>query len=216
MPERIVLFGGTFDPVHNGHLIVARSIAEQLGIDRVTFMPTSLPPHKPAAAASPADRLEMLRLATSGEGLFDICDMELNRPGPSYTLQTVRDLRTQRGKDMGVSLIIGADMLRELPRWHQVSKLLESADLIIATRPPLDSQMQRTFVEIAGELGSECTQQLSDAVVKVPLIEISSTEIRRRASSGLSIRYMVAEPVAGYIRDQGLYQGCPIGNCKIF
>ncbi len=206
MNQQIVLFGGTFDPVHNGHLIVARSIAERLGIDTITLMPTASPPHKPAALAGGAHRLEMLRLATADEPLFEVCDIELTRPGPSYTLETIKALRDQQGQDLVVKLIIGADMLAELPNWHQVSQLLSSVEFIVAARPPLDRQMGQILAGIEKSLGEEISQKLSDAVVTAPLVDISSTEIRNRVSCGLSISYLVPESVRAYISENNLYK----------
>jgi len=206
MTQPIVLFGGTFDPVHNGHLIVARSIAEQLGIDSITLMPAAKPPHKPAAAAGGEHRIEMLRLATADDPLFEICDLELTRPGPSYTLDTVRALRDQLGQDLEVRLIIGADMLAELPNWHQVSQLLCSVEFIVAARPPLDQQMEQIWADIQISLGRDASQRLSESVVKTPLLDISSTDIRNRVSQGLSISYLVPESVRAYISVNGLYK----------
>ncbi len=206
MNQPIVLFGGTFDPVHNGHLIVARSISEQLGIDSITLMPAAKPPHKPSAGADGEHRIEMLRLATAGEPLFEICDLELTRPGPSYTLDTVRALRDQQGQDLEVRLIIGADMLAELPNWHQVSQLLCSVEFIVAARPPLDQQMEQIWADLETSLGSEVSQRLSESVVKTPLLDISSTDIRNRVTQGLSISYLVPESVRAYISENGLYK----------
>ncbi len=206
MTQPLVLFGGTFDPVHNGHLIVARSIAEQLGIDSITLMPAAKPPHKPAAAAGGEHRIEMLRLATADDPLFEICDLELTRPGPSYTLETVRALRDLRGQDLAVRLIIGADMLVELPNWHQVSQLLCSVEFIVAARPPQDQKMDQILAGIEKTLGSKISQKLLKSVVTTPLIDISSTEIRNRVSQGLSISYLVPESVRAYISASGLYK----------
>ena len=206
MGAKMVLFGGTFDPVHHGHLIIARHIAEQLGIARITFVPTSQPPHKPAALAGPADRLAMLELAIEGQPMFEVCDLELGRPGPSYTLQTIQDLRDQHGRDLAISLIIGADMLQELPHWHQVSKLIDSVKFIIAARPPLDQQMPQILAEVGSQLGDQVAQSLSESIVKTPLLEISSTDIRSRVSRGMPIDYLVPVSVATYIAKMGFYR----------
>ncbi len=206
MAHQIVLFGGTFDPVHHGHLIVARSIAEQLGIETVTLMPTASPPHKPAAMADGRHRIEMLRLATADEPLLEVCDIELTRPGPSYTLETVKALQQRHGQDLAVRLIIGADMLVDLPNWHQVSQLLSSAGFIVAARPPLDQKMDQILAGVETALGREISQRLFQAVVTTPLIDISSTDIRNRISQGLPISFLVPESVRAYISHNNLYK----------
>jgi len=206
MPQDVVLFGGTFDPVHNGHLIVARALAEQQGFGRVRFVPTAQPPHKPPAEAPGPDRLAMLRLAVAGEAIFDVWDIELTRAGPSYTLDTLRAVRRQRGADAKLYWVIGADMLEDLPRWHKVQEVLGEAEIIIAARPPWDRQLDEVFSRLGKHFAPAQVERLRASVVSTPLIDISSTDIRRRRRRGRSIRYLVPEPVAAYIAEHGLYQ----------
>ena len=207
MTDRIVLFGGTFDPVHNGHLIVARSIAEQLDLPKVMFVPAAAAPHKDPADATAQQRLQMLRLGIAGEDLFEICELEISRAGPSYTLETVRQLRRLGGGGIDVSVIIGADMLEDLPIWHRVDELLDEAHIIVALRPPWDRQLQQVLESLEGPLGRQKAETLSKAVVTTPLIDISSTEIRRRAREGKSIRFLVPEAVEKFIKNQHVYAG---------
>jgi nicotinate-nucleotide adenylyltransferase len=206
MADDLVLFGGTFDPVHHGHLIVARALAEQRGFARITFVPAARPPHKAAATASPADRLEMLRLAIAGEALFDTCDLELYRTGPSYTIDTLRELRRQHGPATRVRWVIGADMLEDLPKWRSARDVLDEAGLVVIARPPWDQRLDEVFASLSGHISPQQIQSLRDSLAPTPLIEISSTEIRHRVAAGQSIRYLVPEAVARYIEDRKLYR----------
>ena len=206
MQRELVLFGGTFDPVHNGHLIVARALAERRGFGRVVFVPTAQPPHKTPAEASATDRLAMLRLAISGEAVFDVSDIELTRTGPSYTLDTLRALRRRHGVDTKLHWVIGADMLEDLPRWHRADEVLAEAKIVIAVRPAWDQRLDEIFSRLAKEFAPAQVEPLRESVVSTPLIDISSTEIRRRVRQGRSIRYLLPEPVADYIAEHGLYR----------
>lgn len=202
--EKIVLVGGSFDPVHHAHLICARAVAEAVGVKRVVLVPAAQPPHKKGTAASAADRLAMLRLAVEGDDLFEVDDLELRRGGASYTYDTLAAIRAGRG---GARLfwVIGADMLRDLHLWHRVNEVLEMAELLVMVRPPWDREMDQTFAALARRLGSDVAERLRRHVVPTPLVDISSTEIRRRIAAGLSIRYLVSEGVRDYIRRRGLY-----------
>jgi nicotinate-nucleotide adenylyltransferase len=200
MAEAICLLGGTFDPVHHGHLIVARAVAEAKGFSRITLIPANNPPHKPPARAPADDRLEMLKLAIEGDTLFDVRDLELKRPGPSYTLDTLKALR-QQWPAARLHWIIGADMLGEVSQWHRVEEVLELATLLVADRPvqaprPAHPSLAETRVcrPVPGEF------------LHTPLIDISSTDIRARVHQGQSIRYLVPDAVARYIADRGLYR----------
>ncbi|MCJ7543136.1 MAG: nicotinate-nucleotide adenylyltransferase [Phycisphaerae bacterium] len=205
MAKDLCLFGGTFDPVHYGHLIIARAVAEAKGFSRVTLVPANNPPHKPPTRAPAADRLEMLKLAVEGDGLFEVCDLELHRQGPSYTLNTLQALRD---KPAGARMhwLIGADSLAELPHWHRVEEVLDLARLLIAARPMEGRSAEDALASLAGKLPERHLRALRDAIVPTPLIDISSSDIRRRVHQGRSIRYLVPEPVARYIAERGLYR----------
>jgi nicotinate-nucleotide adenylyltransferase len=205
MDQTLVLLGGTFDPIHHGHLIVARCLAERCEA-RVTLVPASTPPHKPPAGASPADRLEMVRLAIEGEEAFDICDDELRRPGPSYTYRTLRGLRERLGPEVRLRWVIGADMLEDLPSWRNVSEVLEMADLLVAMRPPWQDRIESIFSELSAKFTAETLTRLRAGVTETPLVDLSSSEVRRRVAQGRSIRYFVPEAVEAFIARKGLYQ----------
>jgi nicotinate-nucleotide adenylyltransferase len=193
----VLYFGGSFNPIHHGHLICARAVAEARGYERVVLMPSSLPPHKPDSAdlAAPKDRLEMCQLATAGSTLFRVSDQELKRTGPSYTIDTVRELgRAGLGK---VHWLIGADMLLYLPKWHQPLELMKEAELIVMARPGWTIDWQTLPPEY---------QKLQANVVEAPLIEISAGEVRRRVAEGRSIEYLTPPAVCRYIGDRSLYR----------
>jgi len=204
MADRIVLFGGTFDPVHNGHLIVARSLAERLGLERITLLPAASPPHKAAAHVAGAHRLEMLRLAVDGEETFTVSDIELSREGPSYTIDTIQEVR-RRSPGASVSLVVGADMLEDLPNWHRAEEVVEAADIIVARRPPRHLRMEEVMASLSGAIPEKQVERLRRRIVDAPLIDISSTEIRHRVRQGRSVRFLVPDAVRDYIEEQGLY-----------
>jgi len=205
MAEGMLLFGGTFDPVHNGHLIVARAAAEELGFARVTLIPANNPPHKPPACAPAADRLAMLGLAVQGDGLFDVCDLELRRSGPSYTLDTLKALRRQLG-EVSLHWLIGADMLADLPDWHRADEVLSLVRIVVAARPAERGTVDDVLAGLSGRLGEQHIRRLREGILHMPLIDISSSDIRRRVAAGQSVRYLVPEGVARYVADHGLYR----------
>lgn len=205
MAEQIVLLGGSFDPVHNGHLIVARALAEQRSFKRITLVPAARSPHKEGTFARSDHRLAMLELATAGEGLFELCELELHRRGPSYTVDTLTALR-QQTPEATLHWAIGADMLADLAAWRRVQDVLDLAELIILARPPWDEQVERVFARLGGTFPPEQIERFRRSLADTPRIDISSTDIRRRVREGKSIRYLVPESVRGHIEAHGLYK----------
>lgn len=204
MAEKVIIFGGTFDPVHNGHLIVARAAAEARGIGRVILIPAALPPHKPPAGASAEHRLEMLRLATADEPVFEVSDTELRRTGPSYTIDTLAQLSRDM-PDAKLHLLIGTDMLEDLPAWHRAHEVVEAAEILVAARRPWQQRLDEVFDKLCRDFDADTVARLRQSVVQTPRVDISSTDIRRRLASGLSIRYLAPDPVVRYVGEQGLY-----------
>jgi nicotinate-nucleotide adenylyltransferase len=201
---RVGVFGGTFDPVHVGHLILAEHCREQATLDQVLFVPALLPPHKQQQTLTPfAQRVEMLALAISGNPAFRVEEIEKDRPGPSYTVDTLTQLtQTRPGDDW--CFIVGSDSLHDLPLWYQPRRILELATLLVVVRadyPPFSAQAMREALRL-GE-GFPLRYQVIDA----PLVTISSRDIRRRSAEGRSVRYMVPRAVEAYIQDKGLYRG---------
>ena len=188
--------GGSFNPIHNGHLICAESAAKSGPYDGVVLIPSAQPPHKSASAdlAPAKDRLAMARLAAETMPNFSVDDLELQRAGPSFTIDTARELR-RRGWDE-VHWLIGADMLNTLPKWHNPAALLREVNFVILARPGFEFD----WASLPGEF-----QFLRNNVVPAPLIGISASDIRRRVRDGRSIKGMTPESVVDYIMTQKLY-----------
>ena len=203
MAGRIALYGGSFDPVHNGHLIIARSIAEQLDVQRVILLPSRTPPHKPrGTVASGEHRLAMTRLAVEGEPLFEVSDADLTCEGPSYTANTVEGFRDRLGPGVDLLWIVGADSLLELHTWWQPERIVRHCRVVSALRPGSEIQ---DLPEMRSKLGDQVAQQLLADIVMTPRIDISATDIRQRVSDERSIRYLVPDAVARYIAEHRLY-----------
>lgn len=204
MSQRIGLYGGSFDPIHHGHLIVARAVAERTRLSTVCFLPSGRPPHKlDRAIVGVEHRLAMVQAAISGEALFSCSDFDARREGPSYTIDTVRHFRSLHGPAAELFWIIGADSLAELVTWRQVSDLVDECTIIAAARPGWDQVDWSSFAKL---LTTAQIDKLRGGVVSTPQIDISSTEIRDRLMRRLSIRYLVPEAVQEFIDARGLYQ----------
>lgn len=196
------IYGGSFNPIHLGHLLVAQSVCEACKLDRVLFMPCNVSPLKFGARdlAAGRDRLEMVRLSVDGCESFEPSGLDLERGGVSYALDTVRALKSSRPEDR-LSFIIGMDSLRELSHWHRIDEMLELCDVITVERPGVDVPLG------AGDLPfpERVRERLLANIVRGRHCEISSTEIRRRIAEGRSIRYLVHPAVENYILSRGLY-----------
>ena len=183
------LFGGSFDPVHIGHLVVAEAAADALGA-RIRFLPAREQPFKRAGhVATATERLEMLELAIRGNSRFSVDASELELPAPSYTVETLRTL-SQREPGNRFALLLGADAARDLPGWHESEALPELAEIVAFARPGAPAPRH----------------PLIQRVIDVPAIELSATDVRDRVARGLSIRYLVPDGVRDYIAARGLYR----------
>jgi nicotinate-nucleotide adenylyltransferase len=199
---RVGVLGGTFDPVHMGHLILAEQCREQVKLDEVWFIPAARPPHKEDYALSSFDhRLEMLSLAVAGQPAFRVEDLEKERPGPSYTVDTLAELK-RRYSGNELFFIVGADCLPDLSHWYQPERLVEFAEIVVAARPgwPL---WQADEVRNALRLPS--ARAFRFHAVHLPLIDISSRDLRQRVSQSRSIRYLAPRAVECYIQTHHLY-----------
>ena len=200
---RIGIFGGTFDPVHYGHLIVAEQAREQAELDQVWFVPSARPPHKADRLISPFDRrAAMLSLAVAGqEDKFRVEPIERDRPGPSYTADTLDDLAA-RHPDTDWFLILGADSVKDVPAWHDPLRIIDRATILVAGRPgsPLWSA-----ADLAAGLWID-PKRVRLRVIDSPQIDIASRDLRRRAAEGRSLLFQVPHPVRVYIREKKLYQ----------
>ena len=196
---RLGVLGGTFDPVHTGHLVLAEQAREQLRLDRVLWVPAGDPWRKAGEPVSPAeDRLVMVRLAIEGDDAFEVSTTELDRAGPTYTLDTLQQLHGEYAAEELVFLL-GLDALADLPNWHKPAELIRLALLGVARRGDEQPQLAELERQMPG---------LEERVrwVEMPRLDISGTELRRRASEGRSLRYLVPPAVASYVREHGLYR----------
>lgn len=194
MPSKLGILGGTFDPVHNGHLAVARYARRRMELERVRFLPAFQPPHKGKGAfASPEDRLAMVKLAVEHEEGFEADDLEIRRGGPSYTVQTLREIAAKRSAGEIPCFITGADSLLELPTWKGADEIFRLCRFVAVARPGFD-------LEQAPE------PYRSQAVILTGLrVDISSTDVRKRIAAREPIGKIVPKAVEDYIRDRGLY-----------
>lgn len=202
--KKIALFGGTFDPIHLGHTAVAAAAAEHIGAEKVIFVPAKRSPLKDSfPKAGDDDRLAMISLAIAGNEKFQLNDYELRKPEPSYTLETVKHFQADCGGKALIYWLIGADSIYELSRWYGVVELIDTCILCVMFRagckPP-------DFAEFEDVWGAARVEKLQRNVIRTPLIDISSTEIRNRLAAGRDVTDMLAPQVADYIREHGLYQ----------
>lgn len=200
---RVGVFGGTFDPVHLGHLILAEQCREQAALDQVLFVPALLPPHKQRQSLTPfSQRVEMLQLAISGHSAFRIDELEKDRAGPSYTVDTLTQLHQQRPSDE-FCFIIGSDSLHDLHLWYQPKRILELATLLVVARA--DFSVFPTM-ELKRSLQLDDAFPLRYQVIEMPLITIASRDIRQRIGEGRSVRYLIPRAVEMYVAEKNLYR----------
>ena len=187
---KIGIMGGTFDPIHFGHLAMAESVREIFELDEILFIPSARPPHKVEKIITPeVHRLMMTFLATQSNEKFQVSPMEILRDGLSYTLDTMNQLEKKFGADTELFFIIGADSMADLPKWHKSKELVSKVHFIATTRPGVEVNLDevKKFFGVAG-------------------LEISSTDIRERVKNGKSIKYLVPEVVEEYIFKENLYK----------
>lgn len=194
------ILGGTFDPVHNGHLIIADVAREQLNLKEVLFIPAGQPWLKVERSITPAKhRLEMLRLALEDTPYCRISEMEIKRSGPTYTIDTINELRKRLDAEDELFFILGQDILMQLPQWHDASDMVQLCYLVAAPRPGVKKpDLKALEAQIPG-----ITQRVM--LMKEPKVDISASDIRERVARGLSVRHLVPEPVNRYIKEHRLY-----------
>jgi nicotinate-nucleotide adenylyltransferase len=200
---KIGLFGGTFDPIHSGHLILAEQAREAFHLNKVLFIPSAAPPHKsPKEITSASSRLKMIETAIQGNPFFEVSTVELERATPSYSIDTVKELGRKYPND-SLFFIIGTDSLFEMHTWYKVNELIQLCEFIYVYRPGFSVQDKRSN-EL--QLEPEAFKVLTRHCVKMASIDISSTDIRLRVAQGRSIRYLVPESVREFIEQKGLYK----------
>lgn len=193
---KIAIMGGTFNPIHYGHLICAEQVRDGLGYDTIIFVPSARPPHKAQPDMVSAEhRYQMVLLATADNQDFEVSRIELDREGPSYTIQTIKTLRNNYDTSTELAWIIGADSLIEYKIWKDFDGVLEQCTMIATTRPNYD--MQLVPAEIRNKVKT----------YKITGIDTSATEIRKRLKNNLSIQYLTPDSVAEYIKEHKLYTG---------
>ena len=202
-PRRIGIMGGTFDPVHHGHLVAASEVAHRFALDRVIFAPTGQPWHKDAIPGATAeDRYLMTVLATSGDPRFDVTRVDVDRPGPTYTIDTLTELRSTAPATADWYFITGADALLEISNWHRTDDIAAMAHLVGVTRP-------------GHVLHPPSLPPDRWTLLEIPAMAISSTDIRRRVRLGAPIEYLVPWSVAAFIAKRGLYRSEPSAEVPI-
>jgi nicotinate-nucleotide adenylyltransferase len=197
--ERIGVFGGTFDPPHLGHLIVAAELRWALRLDRLLFVPAGRPPHKPAAIVSDDDdRLAMLELALADDPSFEVSTDDLDRPGPSFTADLLA-LLSARMSPATLVFLMGEDSLRDLPNWSRPEQIVTLAEIGVATRPGIEVDLASVYAAVPPAAGRI-------SLVETPSIGISSTDLRQRVAEGAPIRHQVPAEVEAFIARRGLYR----------
>jgi len=197
---RTGIYGGSFDPIHNGHVAAAETVLHRRALDRVFFVPAASPPHKPnGCVAAFDDRVAMARLAAAPEHGLEVLDIEGEREGPSYTVDTLDALLAAHPEEH-FELLVGADMLGDLPHWKDPHRILEIAQVVAFARP--GAELTRERAEFAAVFGEERA-----VIVEIPAIPASSSLVRERVRSGDSVTDLVPKAVAAYIRERHLYRG---------
>jgi nicotinate-nucleotide adenylyltransferase len=214
----IGILGGTFDPVHYGHLRLAEEMLEQANLSQIRFIPAGTPPHRAAPQVSAQHRSRMVRLAIAGQPAFVLDEREVNRTAPCYTVDTLRELRAELGASQPLCLLMGGDAFLQLHTWHEWEQLFELAHIVVGYRPgytleerihsampPLQRHYQQRLCPVEA-----LSQQPCGGITElaIPKLEISATDIRRRAAEGRTIRYLLPDAVADYIHQLHLYQTC--------
>ncbi len=198
--RRVGILGGTFDPIHLGHLLIAEECWDQLQLTEVLFVPAGQPPHKRGVAiSSVADRLAMVERAIADNPHFRLSRADVDRPGPSYSVDTLARIQAEEGPDALLFFIVGKDSLIDLPTWREPERLIQMGQIVAVNRPgypPIDLTRLDALIPGARE---------RITLVEGPGIAVSASEIRRRVAAGRSIRYLVPESVRRYVEERSLY-----------
>jgi nicotinate-nucleotide adenylyltransferase len=204
--QGLILFGGSFDPVHQGHLMMAAFAMRYLRAEQLIFIPAARSPLKTEVpVVCGRQRMEMIRLAIEGLGCYQVSDCEIIRTQPSYTIDTVSQLRRQYGPTVPMYWLAGADALSELARWRRIEELLDLCRICILYRAGFDTP---SFHHLEGKLSPRHISQLMGDVIPTPLVDVSSTQIREKIAHGRDVSELLSPAVWEFIRENGLY-GCP-------
>lgn len=212
MSRRIGILGGTFDPIHIGHLRGALEIAEQVQLDEVRLIPSARPPHRDAPQVSAQDRLAMVALAVAGSPLLQVDDRELRRDRPSYSIDTLESLRSELAADDQLFFLLGWDAFCGLPSWHRWHELLRHCHILVLQRPDAEAELPAELVALLNAHQVAEAQALSGpggqiALLRQTPLAVSATQIRHLLASGRSVRFLLPDAVLAYIHAHGLYRG---------
>jgi len=197
--SRVGVLGGSFDPIHIGHLILAEEARDQLNLDFVYFVPAGNPPHKQGRRLAPvAARVRMTELAIAGNDAFRVSRVDADRAGPHYTIDMIQIIQGQLPPGCELFFLMGFDSLTELPTWHEPARLIAACHLVALTRPAIDVDWAKLEAALPG-----IRQRIT--ILDMPELEISSHQLQERIREGRSIRYLVTNEVGAYIREKGLY-----------
>lgn len=197
--KKVGIMGGTFDPIHTGHLVVANEVLNFYGLDEIIFIPAGDPPHKKGTAANSFDRYVMTEIAVLSNDRFMVSDMEIKKEGKSYTLDTLTEL-TQKYPDAEFYFITGTDAVIELPSWREPEKLLKLCKFVAVSRPGISMEDAWTKISEINKKYNSCIE-----LFQAPMLQISSTDIRHRLMEGKSVKYLLPESVEQYIIKNNLY-----------
>ncbi|MBM4054450.1 MAG: nicotinate-nucleotide adenylyltransferase [Planctomycetes bacterium] len=199
----IGIFGGSFNPIHIGHLIVAEEVFQQRKLSKIIFIPTGISPHKESGGLiASSHRYQMVKQAISDNDHFEVSDIEVKRSGKSYTVDTIRTLREELGREHNLFLIMGTDMINEISTWKDIEMLSQMCHFIVVNRFPV---VMNADIIKKSAIGIKKKAEIEKLMVQIPSIGISSTEIRKKLETGLSIKYLVPTCVENYIRTHSLY-----------
>ena len=201
--KRIGIFGGTFNPIHMGHLIMADEVCKHHHLSKIIFMPAYIPPHKYVDDLAEAQhRYEMIKAAICGKSTLEVSDIEIKREGKSYTIDTILEIQNRYGEDSEIYLIMGADSLNELELWKDIKRLSQLCHFVIVNRPGFKTEASVRLVEI---IGSASLLDLERLRIEISPVDISSTNIRQRVNDSDEIEGLVPKCVEAYIKEHGLY-----------
>ena len=211
MSRRIGVLGGTFNPVHIGHLRSALEVAEEFAFDELRLIPSARPPHRDAPAVSAEDRLALVRLAVEGIELLQVDDRELQRERPSYSIETLESLRAELGSEVQLFLLLGWDAYCGLPSWHRWQELLDHCHILVLQRPDADSEAPEALRDLQAARSVADPQSMSGPCGEISFVwqtplAISATRIRQLLASNRSVRFLVPDAVLAYINAHGLYR----------
>ena len=207
VPKKIILFGGTFDPIHLGHTKVAESAVKYIDADRMIFIPAKRSPLKGfLPIASDIDRLKMITLAIANQDIYEVSDLELNRTAPSYTLNTIRHFQNEYGSNTSLYWLVGADSIDDLIYWYGITEIINECNLAMMYRADCDKP---DFIKFEQLWGRKRIEKLQRNIVPTPLIDISSTEVRKRLKTGQDVTQMLDSTVLSYIHENNLYECKP-------